>query len=177
MVNTRPPVITIAMIDDLKRQGLNQTQIAKTLGVTPQAISYIKRGNSRTPRNEPFSQTPREVAMESFPWKNVGHLHSQATPDRRLRDHAEFMATGGKGMSADRLRRLRNFYRRLRREDLVVEYDPEIPPGDENKFGGYAYRPREPRDGELIIRVNDLAEMSDTAYVIWRFPPEPPVVS
>lgn len=175
-MNTRPPVITVRMIDDLKRQGLNQTQIADALGVTRQQISYIKRGSARTPRNEPFLQTPREVAMQSFPWKNVTHKHDQSAPGKRLRDHAEYMATGGRGMTAERLRRLANFYRRLREEDLVVEYHPEIPPGEGNRFGGYAYRSREPRDGELIIRVNDMAEMSDTAYVIWRFPPELPVV-
>jgi transcriptional regulator with XRE-family HTH domain len=164
------------MLDDLKRQGLNQKQIADALGVTRQQISYIKRGSARTPRNEPFLQTPREVAMESFPWKLVPREHSQSDLDKRLRDHAEYMATGGKGMSERKLYRLHLFYRRLRRDNVVVEYHPDIPPSAENKFGGYAYRPREPRDGELIIRVNDRAEMSDTAWVIWRFPPNPPVV-
>lgn len=176
-MNTRPPVITVAMLDELKRQGLNQTQIAKALGVSKQQISYIKRGSARTPRNEPYLQTPREIAMESYPWKLVSREHSQSDLDKRLRDHAEYMATGGRGMSEWKLSRLGAFYRRLRRDNVVVEYHPDIPPNDKNKYGGYAYRPRVAGDGELIIRVNDLAEMSDTAYVIWRFPPEPPVVS
>jgi transcriptional regulator with XRE-family HTH domain len=176
VVNIGPTAITVRELDGLKRQGMNQAEIAEALGVTRQAVSYIKRGSAKTPRNEHFLQTPREVAMESYPWKRVPREHSQSELDKRLRDHAEYMATGGKGMSERKLYRLVLFYRRLQTKHLVVEYHPDIPPSAENKYGGYAYRPREPRDGELIIRVNDRAEMSDTAWVIWRFPPKLPEV-
>lgn len=176
-MNTRPPIITPEEIERLKNttnpetgRKYTQNDIAEMLGTSRQNISKIVNSVSHP------SRTPREVALDSIPWKNVHDEHLQSRIGRSLRDHAEYVATGGRGMPEDRLKRLLSFYRRLQDRSLVVEYDPTIPPNDENKHGGYAYRSREPRDGELIIRVNEHAEMSDTAYVTWRFPPELPVV-
>lgn len=175
MVNTRPPVITPAMIEDLKKQTnprtgrpFNQADIAEIFGVTRQYISKVKF------QTTDFSQTPREVAMESFPWKSVPAEFQRSALNKRLRDHAEYVATGGDGMTRYKLDRLRSFYKKLQDEGLVVEFDPEIPPHDGNKHGGYAYRQRLETDGELIIRVNQLAEMTPTAYVVWRYPEELP---
>lgn len=182
MVNTRPPIITPADIEALKNQTnphtgkpFTQADIARILGITDQYVSLVKYQTDR------FSRTPREVARDSFPWKRVGKPYNQSALSKRLGDHAEYRVTLGEGMPVDRLRRLRNFYTRLRpgadpAVHLVVEFDPEIPPHEGNKFGGYAYRPREESDGELIIRVNRLAEMTPTAYAVWEFPEELPQI-
>lgn len=167
MVNTRPPVITPAEIDAWKRRinpetrrHYTQAEIAEMYGVTPSYISMVKH------KTDGFVQTGREAAMEHFPWKGVGMPWNKRYIDKMLRYHAEYWATGGEGMSPYWLRKLNNWYHRLRDNNLVVEFTGEST--------GYEYQPREKRDGELIIRVNDLAEMTDQAYVIWRFPPALP---
>ena len=94
-----------------------------------------------------------------------------------------YMATGGKGMTRDRLRTLRGFYQNLIEEDLVVEFDPNIPPGkpegdpksnrkkaDGYKFGGFAYQKRVPEDGNLIIRVNEHTTLTPEGEVYLTLP-------
>ncbi len=189
--NDRDPIISREDIDILRRMGYNQTEIANMVGTTRQNISYIKRHLGRQDHTD-FWKSPREAVRDHFPWKTVGHPFTDSPLDGLLRDHAEYQATGGEGMSEDKLRRLLSFYRKLRDEDLVVEFHPSIPPteherydgesrrdvplSDYNKHGGYAYRPRTPVDGELIIRVNELARLTSTGKVIWRFPRRLPVV-
>ncbi|AGI61752.1 transcriptional repressor [Mycobacterium phage BTCU-1] len=91
----------------------------------------------------------------------------------RLREHGEYMATGGVGMDELKLSRLRGFYKKLR--DQVLEYDPNIPPIEGvSRQGGWAYRPRKPEDGDLLIRVNDYTDLTDEGRMIWRFPPREP---
>jgi hypothetical protein len=118
--------------------------------------------------------TPREVVLQSFPFQVPVEM-GQTSPYRRLRDHGEYMATGGVGMSEDKLKRLRAFYRKLRNEEMVVEYDPTIPPipGVSSK-GGWAYRDRLSEDGDLLSRVNDYTNLTEEGQRIWRFPPQDP---
>lgn len=161
------PRISIGIIEALKNQGMNQSEIAKLFGVTKQAVSYHKvvyNGN----------RTPRELVLENFPWQVPSEM-AHTTQYHRIRDHGEYMATGGKGMSEDKLKRLRSFYRKLREIDAVVEFDPTIPPepGVSNK-GGFAYRARRKSDGDLLIRVNEYTTLTAEGRLIWRFPPEDP---
>jgi len=87
-------------------KGWNQTRIANHFGVTRQAVSDMKRkyGN--------YSKTPREVVLEEFPWK-VRSDQQNCNIDHRMRDHGEYMATGGKGMAPIKLKRLIGFYNKL----------------------------------------------------------------
>ncbi|MBB2993660.1 hypothetical protein FHR72_005171 [Mycolicibacterium iranicum] len=79
------------------------------------------------------------------------------------------MATCGVGMDQGTLGRLRGFYRRL--IDQVVEFDPSIPPiARVRRRGGWAYRPRMPEDGDLLIRVNEYAELTVVGRQISRLP-------
>jgi hypothetical protein len=66
------------------------------------------------------------------------------------------VTTWGMGMSQDSRDRLRSLYRRLREDDVVVEFDPSFPstPGLALD-GGFALRPRTKADGKLLIRVNE----------------------
>jgi hypothetical protein len=81
------------------------------------------------------------------------------------------MATGGKGMSKDKLSRLRYWYRKLREENLVLEYDPDIAPikGVSNK-GGFVYRERLRSDADLLIRVNQYTTLTPEGRLIWCLP-------
>lgn len=161
------PRLSLAVIEALKAKGYNQTQIAEMFGVTRQAVSWHKRHyNGRL--------TPRELVLEHWPFI-VPDYFGQSSPNRRLRDHGEYVATGGDGMSEDKLQRLRRFYQKLRDENLVVEYDPDIPPEPGvSSRGGWAFRKRLKSDGDLLIRVNDHTFLSEDGAMIWRFPPVDP---
>lgn len=156
-----------SVIDRLKGKGMSQSEIARLYGYTRQYISWIKYYHGG-------KLTPREEVMQHFPFVVTG-LMSQCMPYKRLRDHGEFRWTGGVGMSDDKLKRLLSFYERLRDENAVVEFDPNIPPipGVSSK-GGWAFRPRVPADEDLLIRVNEFADLTDQGRLIWRFPPKDP---
>ncbi len=156
--------LTIAIIEELKAKGLNQSQIAARFGVTRQAVSWHRRTYNGV-------LTPREQLLEAhFPWKVSGR-HLRTSPYRQLRDHGEWYATGGRGMSAEKLYRVECLHRRLRDSNAVLEYDPELPsqPG----FcidGGFALRLRRFSDGGLMIRVNEHTVLTEQGREIWRLP-------
>ena len=159
--------LSLAIVEALKNKGMTQSDIARAYGVTRQYVSWIKKRYGGR-------MTPREMVLAEFPWK-VNAVQLQASPYRRLRDHGEYMATGGVGMADEKLRRLRSFYKKLRDENLVVEFDPEIPPETGvSKHGGFAYRTRTDEDGDLLIRVNQHTVLTDRGRMIWRFPPTEP---
>src|SRR5699024_1569066 len=143
------------------------TEIAEMFGVTRQYVSWIKHTYGGR-------LTPREMALKHFPFDVPTEL-GNTSPFKRLRDHGEYMATGGVGMSDDKLARLRSFYRRLREENLVIEFDPELPPVDgvSNK-GGWAYRRRRKSDEDLLVRRNKHTKITEEGRMIWRFPPVEP---
>ncbi|WP_457214027.1 hypothetical protein [Mycobacteroides abscessus] len=159
------PQLTIGIIRQLKAQGLNHSEIAREWGVTRAAVSYLWRKYDGTP-------TIRQRVAEVLPF-NVPERFNRAQPLILLRDHAEYMIAGNVDrFSARRLSKLRSFYKKLKDEDLVVEYDPNIPsdPGV-CKPGGFAYRPREPRDKGLMIRVNEYTNITEYGETIWKLPP------
>ncbi|AFM54989.1 transcriptional repressor [Mycobacterium phage Astro] len=167
MTSSDTPKLSLSIVEDLKAKGFTQTEIAEMYGVTRQYVSWIKKTYGGR-------LTPKEMVMEHFPWK-VPSVLSHASPYRRLRDHGEYIATGGVGMTEDQLKRLRSFYRKLKEENVVIEYDPSLPPqkGVSTK-GGWAFRPKTPEDEDLIIRVNDHTNLTEEGRMIWRLPPVEP---
>lgn len=163
------PVLTPAIIADLLRKGMSQSDIAREWGYTRQYVSWIKYYHGGIPK------TPRETASDHFPFVMVGAEHGQTAPYKRLRDHGEYMATGGLGMSQDKLSRLRGFYRKLHDDNVVLEYDPGLPPEPGlSSQGGWAYRSRVGADEDLLIRVNEYTDLTEPGRMIWRFPPVEP---
>jgi hypothetical protein len=152
--------LTLAVIEGLKRQGLNQSEIARLFGVTPQAVSYHVRKYGGV-------LSPRQKVLESWPFVVPTVLGQQAVC-RRLRDHGEFWATQGAGMGFVKLNLLKGFYDRLKAQ--VVEFDPALPPSEGISEGGFAYRERVESDGDLLIRVNQHTHLSDEGRKIWRLP-------
>ncbi|ASZ75505.1 transcriptional repressor [Mycobacterium phage Kimona] len=159
------PGLTLSIIEDLKSKGYTQSEIARKYDVSRQYVSWIKHYYGGR-------MTPREQMMEHFPFQ-VPTKMGQTSPYRRLRDHGEYMATGGVGMDKVALGRLRGFYNKLR--DQVLEFDPNIPPiPGVSSQGGWRYVPRTPEDGDLLIRVNEYTDLTDKGRMIWRFPPVEP---
>lgn len=153
----------------LRSKGMNQSEIATHYGVTRQAVSNMVR------RYGIEFVSARRAVQASFPWK-VLDQHKDSSPCKRLRDHAEYYATGGKGMSSLKLRRLLGFYITLRDNNLVVEYNPSFPPSPGIINGGWRFVPREERDNKLIVRLNDVAlPLTERDIEVWRFPEELPL--
>lgn len=162
--------IAPADVAAMKRRGMKPSAIAKELGVSRQWIYKILET-----LNDESLLTPREyVLRKHFPWK-ISEQFSHAAPVLLIRDHGEYMATGGKGMPERKLKALRGFYRRLRESNTVVVFDPSIPPIiDVSAPGGFDYVPRTEEDGDLLIRVNEYTNLTDEGKRIWRFPKREP---
>lgn len=157
----KPPVITVAEVDALKAKGFNQSEIAEMYGVTRAYISWIKHtyGGKKTPREK--------ILEEAWPW-TVADRFTRSIPYRALRDHAEYVATKGKGMTDRQLDMLRTFYRQT--ENVVVMYDPDNPPTPGISAGGFMYVPREESDGNMMIRLADGEDMSAKTRAVYTRP-------
>ena len=147
--------------------GYSQADVARATGFTQQWVSAVKIAGGLD------WGTPRELSRKSWPWQVPSHLQ-QNFLHKVMRNHAEYMASGGKGMKEYKLRQLRRFYNYLKRENVVVEYDPSIPANHSASTGGWAYVPRLQSDGDLIIRVNGHTSLTPIGKVIYRFPPKMP---
>lgn len=162
------PELALYVIEGMKRRGWSQSRIAEHFGVSRQAISYYVRkyGGMRT---------ARQILLEDhYPFNVPAEFHN-ATQNRRLRDHGEYFATRGKDMDPEKLRRLRTWYQMLRDEDLIVEFDPNLPPEPGiSSVGGFTYRRRTPEDGDLLIRINEHTNITEKGMKIWRFPKREP---
>lgn len=165
--------LTPATIQALLNVGVKQSGIARMFGVTRQAVHdmIMRYGLPR--------QTRQELLEEVWPWVVPDGMGNQS-PYKLLRDHGEWVIAGprgidGRGLSEARRSRLRSFYQRLRDNDFVVEFDPNIPPepGVQNR-GGFAYRKRRKSDGDLLIRVNEYTDITEYGRRVWTFPDQEP---
>lgn len=159
--------LTLDLYQSLRSRGFNDRQIAGVVKLTPQSVSRFKNTHATHLR------TPREVAKDAWPME-VPYRFVQCSPYKRLRDHLEYMSTGGKGMAEYKLKRLRWFYNRLERDGVVVEYDPQIAPNSDANTGGWRFVERQDSDGDLILRVNQHVKMTDFAWVMFSMPPDIP---
>lgn len=163
----RPPAtdLTVQKIDELKAKGFNQNEIADLYGLTPAAVSYIKR------QAKSFNRTAREMAMENMPFQ-VPRPLQRTTVYQRVTDHLEYMfdKKAAEKWSDDRRARLTSFHNKLRQYSLVVVFDPEIPPKQGIKCGGWDFAPRQESDANLIIRANEHANITDKARELLALP-------
>lgn len=157
---------TPEVVRQLLAQGLNQSTVAVRLGVTRQRISQIvNQHNLETARSSRL-----RLRRDPWPW-DVPASQQFSPMSKMLRDHIEYVQKGGEGLSPERLQRLRTLYRNLLQNNLVIEHDPSLPPIEDNKHGGWAYRDRLPSDGDLIIRVNDVTrDLTEKEKVLWKLP-------
>jgi len=161
--------ITPEVINEWKAKDKTDSEIAENFGVTKKHISWVRAYYGGV------DKSPSEMVAELWPWDVPERFHG-AAPELRLRDHLRYRANRRKPLSAERLALLRGFYNRMRKNNTVVEFDPNIPPHKGVYTGGWAYRPREESDGELLIRVNEYTkELTEEMKMVWRFPPDDPV--
>jgi hypothetical protein len=161
------PIISHSMVKDLiDNHGMSLTEAARALGVSKQLAHYhlYESGGGHV--------NPAKAARESMPWREIEPQYRDTGPARRVAWHAEYIATGGKGMSAKKLRYLRQWYQRLTKENEVVVYDPAIPSHRGVRAGGWDYVPRVESDGELLFRANEYTMVTDETKVDWRLPSE-----
>lgn len=156
--------LSLSIIEDLKGKGFNQSDIAELFGVTRQAVSDQVRKYGRP--------TKRQAALEQFPFDVPAEMQWMA-PCRNLRNAMVHRA--GVKLPEDSLKRLRSFIKKLREEDLVVEFDPAIPPipGVSSK-GGWAFRRRVSGDGNLLIRVNEFTRLTKEGNDLLQLPSKDP---
>ncbi|AGK86033.1 repressor-like protein [Mycobacterium phage Chy4] len=103
--------------------------------------------------------------------RNCGACYNAS--GQRLRDHGEYMRVGSfKTMSEDKRKRLLSWWKMLRDNDLVVEFDPNIEPYPGMAGGGFRYVPRTIEDDDLLIRVNEHTNLTDEGEMIWCWPPD-----
>lgn len=153
MDKTTAPKLTKAIIGHLLDQGMNFTEIAEEWDMTRQGVSWIW--------NYYGGETLRKRVANALPF-DVPDKFNRAYQLQRLREHAEYMIEGTVARySEERRERLWSFYKMLKDKDLVVEYDPET---------GFSYKPREPRDEGLMIRVNEYTNITEYGEEIWKLP-------
>lgn len=146
-------------------EGVSVVDIARMFNVSRTTVYNYLPSKKET-------RTPYQEALAQFPW-DVPASMKRSAPYYRMRDHGEYMATDGDGMSLDKLERLRSFWKKLRDYKLVLVFDPSLPPmpGLSNA-GGFAYLPREPRDKNRLIRVNEHTKLTPEFDLIWVLPEE-----
>ncbi|QDP44655.1 immunity repressor [Mycobacterium phage NothingSpecial] len=158
--------LTLSAIEDLRRKGYNQSQIAEMHGVTRQAVSWQKKTYGGR-------LTTRQIVQEAWPWQTT-KLHGKSKAYQRLRDHGEYMRVGSfRTMSEDKKKRLLSWWKMLRDNDLVLEFDPDLPPEPGvAPYGGFRYVPRTDADDDLLIRVNEHTNLTEEGEMIWCWPPD-----
>lgn len=169
----RDPLLDLSdvpKLEKLRNQGMTYREIGLELNVSHQTVSNFIKANA------PHLLTARQVVSQHFPWRGgsdgVTTEMQKASVYKRMRDFGEWAETNGEGMSAEKLRRLRTWLSYLRRNNVVLEFDPTIPPIDGiSPHGGFAYRERVESDGRLLFRVNRWTiEMTPEMYSIWELP-------
>lgn len=110
--------------------------------------------------------------MEHFPFRAPAGTHGHIY--QMLRDHLEYLVTGDADMPDWKRKKLRNFYRHLELNGLVVEYSPDIPSNEHAVNGGFIYRERTAADENLILRKNRHTRLSEENKQHWMMPEQWP---
>lgn len=138
-MRTRPftlPENDLILLRDRYQLNLNAQEIAAKYGVTRSAVS--KRFNQM---NRPFKD-PRIVVVDALPWKIVRE-HRVLDGAARLRAHIKAMK--GDELPSAAQKRLDNWWKRLRRDRVVLDYHSDQP-------SPWVYVRRVETDGDLVIR-------------------------
>jgi hypothetical protein len=151
----------------LFHKGVSDKQIADEYHVSVQAVN--KRLTRLGLRRKPVSRQVSEYL--SVRWKvhtvpRGGTSHHNLYSARRLREWLR-LRLGDDQLSDEQKHRAQVWEERLRREGLVLCYDPE-------REDGWYYRPRTPADGRLAIDwPEDLPFPDERFRKALEIPPEP----
>ncbi|MCZ0973148.1 hypothetical protein O1L55_20640 [Streptomyces albulus] len=149
-----------AVAKQLRAEGVSVIEIADLFGLTKQGVYWHL---SSEDKNNPTSSTVKDLR----PWR-VPSPQQKASPYINMSYHLEYVISRGKGMSDQKIKRLRGWYKFfLDNPNLVLRFDPEIPPNAVAKCGGWDYVERSSEDGGLIIKKDmDLTPQQMNALVI-----------
>lgn len=103
--------------------------------------------------------TPLEAVRQAFPF-DIRPEHQADILHYAVREHGDFVATGGRDWPQDRRHNIRALYAMLRQDNSVITY---------SDAQGWAGEPRRRDDGDLIIRIENPTEEQS---MIWRFLPD-----
>lgn len=142
-------------------KGYSQSEIAREFGVSRQYVHKLAKDSGY----EPVSTRVTEL----FPWEVDPEFYGN-TIYQAMRLLGSYRLNQ-RGLSKSSLAKVRGFARKLARFNQVVDYDPAYPavPGLSNT-PGFAYVPRQPGDGDLIVRVRPGVVLSGEARRIWIIP-------
>ena len=160
--------ITTARVAELL-EDFTPAEVARLLDVSRNTIAYHAKKAGYV--------SPQEQVRELLPWQDLTPEDNRAWPYRMVYSHLEYMVTGGRTMSNDKLEKLAQFYEGTIIEfDTVVEFDPNIWPAPGRKYGRWQYTPRRPEDENLIVRINKYTRIPDANRDMFRLPKRWPVV-
>lgn len=148
--------------------GWSYERIGTGAGKTKQAAWWVD--------NHYNPPTLRQMANEKWPF-DTKNVHADAYIHTMLRKHLETMIDSGDGITPpedldpELAVRLKAWYRKLLTDNVVVEFDPDLPTSPDAVKGGWAYRPRLRRDDNLIIRVNKhTRKIEQEDKWLWKIP-------
>lgn len=161
--------LTAGVLNRYLAMGRTQAWVAAQFNRSPGYVSKLKTNGGK------WEKKPREKMAEHYPFKHPRSEVNAAIHCRYLRMHARFVAGGREELNDQERSRLRGFYARLRRENLIVEFDPAIPPTRYNVYGCYRFAPRTEDDRpNYLIRINEHTTITPRAerFGYWEFPVE-----
>ena len=150
--------------------GFTQAEVARLHGVSRQTINKKLRHEDH---GEPY-ETPYRglIRLLNNTITGIELKHKESSGYKRLTNHLEFVATEGRHMSKAKLKALGHWYKNLIDTNTVLMFDPTIPPRPYSKNGGWEYVPRQEKDKDLLIRVNQYVDMTPEAKEVLRMPKE-----
>lgn len=126
----------------LRNQGWTYEEIADEYKVTPGAV-YLQLRNAH-------ATATHLDHKKLIPWT--------LAPEHRMARPAEMLRLLGRERAGQKIEppakkaMLDKWLKTLADQKVVVCYDPEKPPNEASRTGGFYYVPREPSDGDSIIR-------------------------
>ncbi|NEC21165.1 hypothetical protein [Streptomyces parvus] len=128
----------------LFREGLTDLQIAKAYGCTPAAVN-ARYGIVMNEPRKPWSNTASAILEAAWPREEFER--QKFTRFNRARDLTTFIRwrLGDPTLTERQLLRARNFTKHQKRNGVVLTLDW-------SKDNPWVFLPREPSDGELVIR-------------------------
>lgn len=134
----------------LVQRGWTYREIAEFYGVTESAVYLRLRNAGLTRKNISH--------LKNLPWK-VEARHRFAYPMQMLRILGQLRA--GRELSEPKRRMLDRWLEGMRQHNVVLCYDPDMPPNPASKPGGFYYSRRRPEDGDSIWRAGSAAEATN----------------
>ncbi|MEU0912148.1 hypothetical protein [Streptomyces althioticus] len=158
--------LTDALLIKYFHLGMSDQEIAEKHGITVQAVSKrrVPLGLFRKPVSRQVNDWLSErMEVKTSQW---GPSHHKKYSSKRLREWLR-LRLGDDLLKPDQISRARAWERRLRRENVVLGYDPETE-------DGWYYRPRQPSDGRLVLDwPEDLPFPDERFRRALELPPDP----